>query len=98
MKAGITHKNNAIPKVIGMNIYSTGTNRIWKTLWLHNTVSVRGGSGNSATYNHGDRREEDAEDKRADGGRDRVQVQEGAVLEDTQPPSAGGEEITYDAS
>lgn len=53
MKAGITHKNNAIPKVIGMNIYSTGTNRIWKTLWLHNTVSVRGGSGNSATYNHG---------------------------------------------
>ncbi len=45
-----------------------------------------------------DRRKEDAKDKRADGGRDRVQVQEGAVLEDTQPPSAGGEEITYDAS
>ena len=53
VKVGITHKNNAIPKVIGMKIYSTGTRRVWKTLWLHKAVSVRGGSRNSATYNHG---------------------------------------------
>ena len=45
-----------------------------------------------------DRREEDAEDERADGRGDRVQVQERAVLEDTQSPSAGGEEITCDVS
>lgn len=52
-KEETTHKNNAKPKVIGMKMYSAGTRRVPKIFWLHEDVSLRRGSGDSVTYNHG---------------------------------------------